>query len=155
MTDAGSASLSAMYQEELLAHYRAPSNRRELPEATARAARRNPLCGDALEVAIQLDVSAPTGPLLADVAFTGRGCSIAVASASMMTAATRGLNPDEALELVALVDAMLTRTDPASELPHTLAALRAVAPFPGRHGCASMPWLALRDALRDALHEIA
>jgi hypothetical protein len=32
-------------------------------------------------------------------------------------------------------------------LPHSLVALRAVAPFPGRHGCASMPWLALRDAL--------
>ncbi len=188
------ASLSAMYQETLLAHYRAPHNRRELPDATARAARRNPLCGDALEVAIRVDaphdvsqsvshpvsqsasepvlpsrsrshsrvqsrldtttsssVQSPTAApssALADVAFTGRGCSIAVASASMMTDATRGLGRDEALRLVSVVEAMLTQGAPALQLPESLTALRAVAPFPGRHGCASMPWLALRDALQ-------
>jgi len=151
MTGPGSASLSAMYQETLLAHYRAPHNRRDLPDTTVRASRRNPLCGDALEVAIRLDSSPSSEHTLADVAFTGRGCSIAVASASMMTDVTRGLGRKEALQLVALVEAMLTQAAPALYLPPLLTALRAVAPFPGRHGCASMPWLALRDAL----HEVA
>ncbi len=141
-----SASLAAMYQETLLAHHRAPYNRRELPEATHTASRKNPLCGDALEVAIVVDADR-----IADAAFTGRGCSIAVASASMLTRVVPGLTRLEAQTLVEDVEAMLTGATDTAHLPAALDALRGVAPFPGRHGCATMPWLALRDALRDVV----
>jgi nitrogen fixation NifU-like protein len=140
-----------MYQEALLAHYRAPHNRRALPGATAKGSRRNPLCGDALVVEVLIgptdQPSEDGSPVLLDVGFAGRGCAIAVASASMMTDTVSGQRCSDALRLIALVDAMLTAGHPAPDLPHSLVALRAVAPFPGRHGCASMPWLALRDAL--------
>jgi nitrogen fixation NifU-like protein len=145
------ASLAAMYQEALLAHYRAPHNRRALPHATAKGSRRNPLCGDALEVEIQTGAAGEQTddnlPVLLDVGFAGRGCAIAVASASMMTDTVLGLRCVDVLRLIVLVEAMLTSGHPAPDLPHSLVPLRAVAPFPGRHGCASMPWLALRDAL--------
>lgn len=147
MSDVLVASLAAMYQETLLAQYRAPHNRRELVNATHTAARKNPLCGDALQVAVRFDAD-----VIADAAFGGQGCSIATASASMMTDVLAGLTRDEALALVDEVESMLTHATPAANLPSKLEALRAVAPFPGRHGCATMPWLALRDALRDALH---
>ena len=71
-----SALLSAMYQERLLAEYRAPKNRRDMPGATARAERTNPICGDAIGVMVHV-----TNDVLRDVSFTGHGCSLAVASA--------------------------------------------------------------------------
>ncbi len=151
VSDVSAASLAAMYQDRLLAHHRAPQNRRDIEGATHAAARSNPLCGDALRVTVCIDAN-----VVVDAAFTGRGCSIAVASASMMTEVLPGRSCEEALALIDDVDAMLRslQTSPTSrpDLPAALEALRGVAPFPGRHGCASMPWLALRDALsRDAL----
>lgn len=136
------ASLSAMYQETLLAHHRTPHNRRELVGATHSASRRNPLCGDAIEVAVLV-----ADGRVAESAFTGRGCSIAVASASMMTDVLSGRSLADALTLVTAVEAMVTGAHRDIVLPDALDALRGVAPFPGRHACASMPWLALRDAL--------
>ena len=129
-----------MYQDELLAHYRAPHNRRELAAATGTGARRNPLCGD--EICVQVHVEQDT---IIDVAFDGRGCSIATASASMLTNVVRGISPRNALAIADAVDRMLRGEAP--DLPDTLQALRGVAPFPARHGCATMPWAALRDAL--------
>ena len=58
--------LSALYQEVLLDHYRRPRNKGALPAATANATGRNPLCGDEVNVAVQLD-----GDRIADVKFTG------------------------------------------------------------------------------------
>lgn len=135
-----SASIAAMYQEALLAHHRAPHNKRELRDATARASYKNPVCGD--EITVMLQVSEG---VIADAAFSGRGCSIATASASMMTDVLRGLSVAESLALGEAVDRMLNGA--VVELPEVLTPLRGVAPFAGRHGCARMPWQALRDAI--------
>jgi nitrogen fixation NifU-like protein len=146
-SDAGSdptpATLAAMYQEELLAHYRSPHNRRDVPRATGIGSRRNPLCGDEIGVAVLVEDG-----VIADAGFSGRGCSIATASASMLTDVVRGLPPHDALAIADSVDAML-RGETAA-LPDELRSLHGVAPFPARHGCATMPWAALRDALAHA-----
>src|SRR6187402_1916009 len=101
------ASLSARRQELLLAEYRAPKNRREMPEATARAEQKNPLCGDAIAVMVR-----EVNGRIADASFTGAGCSIAVASASLLTQVVRGRTTREALSLAADVDRMLDRATP-------------------------------------------
>jgi nitrogen fixation NifU-like protein len=137
------ALLSAMYQDTILSHHRAPHNRRVLDGATTEGRRKNPLCGDEIRVQLRIE-----GDRITDVAFGGRGCSIATASASMLTDAVRGATPKAALALASAVDAMLQGR--ATVLPDALEALRGVAGFPARHGCATMPWAALRDALRDA-----
>lgn len=134
------ASIAAMYQEALLAHHRAPHNKRALSDATAEASYRNPVCGD--EITVQVRV---VGDVIADAAFGGRGCSIATASASMMTDVVRGLRVSDTLALGDAVERMLSGG--TVELPDSLTPLRGVAPFAGRHGCARMPWQALRDAL--------
>lgn len=130
-----------MYQEALLSHYRAPKNRRVMTDATARGVHRNPLCGDDLEVAVRLD-----GGVLADVAFQGRGCSIATASASLLTLAVAGASVRDARATADTLDAMLAG-DEAPTLPEELAPLRSVAPFAARHGCVRMAWQALRAAI--------
>jgi nitrogen fixation protein NifU and related proteins len=145
------ASIAAMYQEALLAHHRAPHNRRVIDAPTAVGARKNPVCGD--EITVMVSVAADA---VQDVAFTGRSCSIATASASMMTDAVAGLTVGEALAVADAVDRMLhavgaggaSGVDAVPEpLPDALTPLRGVAPFPGRHGCAMLPWQALREAL--------
>jgi nitrogen fixation NifU-like protein len=139
-TSSQTATLSAMYQDALLAHHRAPRNRREIPDANGSGARKSALCGD--EIRVQLRVE---DGVIADVAFGGRGCSIATASASMLTEVTRGMTPRDAVALAGAIDDMLQGK--GVELPEALVALRGVAPFPARHGCATMAWAALRDAL--------
>jgi nitrogen fixation NifU-like protein len=136
-----SATIAAMYQDALLAHHRAPHNRRELPDATSQAVHRNPVCGDEIRVLVVVHDG-----MVRDVAFQGRGCSIATASASMMTDAVAGVSVSQALALCDAVERMLQSSESVS-LPESLTALRGVAPFAGRHGCARMPWHALREAL--------
>ena len=140
------ASIAAMYQDALLAHHRAPHNRRVLEAPTASGARRNPVCGDEIGGMVALDAD-----VVRDVAFTGRSCSIATASASMMTDAVAGLTVGEALAVADAVDRMLHAVGAVgsapSVLPEALTPLLGVAPFPGRHGCAMLPWQALREAL--------
>ena len=140
------ASIAAMYQDALLAHHRAPHNRRVIESPSAVGARKNPVCGDDITVMVVLDRD-----VLREVAFTGRSCSIATASASMMTDAVPGLAAGEALAMADAVDRMLHTSgadaNAESQLPEALTPLRGVAPFPGRHGCAMLPWQALREAL--------
>ena len=142
---ASSAALSAVYQERLLAEYRAPRNRRDLTDATSAAARRNPVCGDAIRVMVR-----ERDGTLDDVAFTGEGCSLAVASASLLTQVVVTRTTADALALVGLVESLLRGDAAAGALPDALAPLAGVVPFPGRHGCVLMPWLALREALMRA-----
>jgi nitrogen fixation protein NifU and related proteins len=135
-----SASIAAMYQDALLAHHRAPHNRREMPGATSRASHKNPVCGDEITVMVAVHDGVVT-----DTSFGGRGCSIATASASMMTDVVRDMPVSDALMLSDAVERMLGGG--TVDLPEALTPLRGVAPFAGRHGCARMPWQALRDAL--------
>lgn len=139
------ARLEALYQELILDHYRRPRNKGALEAATARAAIKNPLCGDEIEVQIAME-----GDRLADVRFVGRGCSISQSSASMMTELVRGRSAAEVEELIACAGAML-RGDAAAALDDRLGEMRAlagVARFPTRHRCATLAWEALLRALR-------
>ena len=141
---AGSARLSALYQEMILDHYRRPRNKGTLEAPTATAAVKNPLCGDEIEIQITLD-----GDRIDALRFAGRGCSISQASASMMTEVVPGLCLADVRALIALMAAML-RGDPAAAADDRLGQLRAlsgVARFPSRHRCASLPWEGLARLL--------
>src|SRR6185369_6210130 len=83
--------LNDLYQEVILEHNKNPRNFREIPDADQYADGKNPLCGDALRVYIELD-----GDTVTDVAFKGSGCAISKASASMMTQAIKGKSREEA-----------------------------------------------------------
>lgn len=143
MRDTSSAQLSAMYQERILQHYRAPHGRGALAHPTSQGARKNPLCGDEFRVSIAVSDSRIT-----EVGFEGRGCSISTASASMLTDAVRGLAVHEARLLMDRVERLLHGEVPANpESLGDLIALAGVAAYPQRVGCARLPWNALRDAL--------
>ncbi len=141
------AQLSAIYQELILDHYRRPRNKGPVDDApnVHRAARRNPLCGDELALAVTFDAGGNVG----EVRFTGQGCSISQASASMLTQTVRGRSRDEARALLARFSAMM-RGDAAAAADPALGELRAlsgVARFPNRVQCATLAWSALAEAL--------
>ncbi len=139
-----SASLAAMYQEVILRHYRAPHGRGLPAGASAVGARRNPLCGDDIQVGIVTD-----GERILEAGFDGRGCAITTASASMLTDAVRGQRLDDVRRLMTRVERLVRgEAGDDADLPGDLIALAGVAGYPQRVGCAEMPWRALGDAVR-------
>jgi len=146
---ADEAQLSAIYQELILDHFRRPRNKGALEslggDVVRGAERRNPLCGDAVALAVAFDVDGR----VREARFTGQGCSISQASASMLTQAVRGKTRDEAQALVARFSA-LVHGDAAAAADASLGELRAlggVARFPARIRCATLAWSALADLL--------
>src|SRR5688572_26816674 len=120
--------LDELYRELILDHYRHPHNRGALARPTSKAEGYNPLCGDEINVELQLD-----GGVIKDVAFSGRGCSISQASGSMMTDAVKGRTVAEAMALLGDFKRMMMEpeVEPAEDLGD-LEAFQGVAKFPVR-----------------------
>lgn len=74
------------YRDYILDHYRNPRNFGHLDNPDAAAEDTNPLCGDA----IRMELSVSKDGTVADVRFSGKGCAISQASASMLTEAVKG-----------------------------------------------------------------
>lgn len=134
--------LGALYEEVILDHNRSPRNWGELPEGR-HVDGRNPLCGDRISLSVQLD-----GDVLTDIRFTGEGCAISKASASMMTQAVKGKTRAEVERIFEGFHDLVTgkgATPPDKSLG-SLRAFAGVARFPTRVKCATMAWHALKEA---------
>jgi len=77
--------MSTIYQERILQHASTPHNFGRLPNATQKIVLDNPLCGDV----IQMEVEVVNG-VVKYVMFTGKGCAISKASASLLTDEAKG-----------------------------------------------------------------
>ena len=138
-----SAQLSALYQEMILDHYRRPRNKGTLEKADTSVEMKNPLCGD--EIGLQLSFA---GEEVSDVRFSGRGCSISQASASMMTQLVKGKTRSEIDSIRRRFrDLMLGQASADDKELGSLRALSGVARFPARVKCALLAWSALDRAL--------
>lgn len=136
--------LDELYREVIMDHYRNPHNRGTVDEPTASIALNNPLCGD--EIELQLLVR---DDHVAEARWSGQGCSISQASASLMTDALHGLSTEDALKLVANFQGLMHGEEPPHADPELgdLEVLSGVARFPVRIKCALLPWEALSKAL--------
>lgn len=74
-----------LYKELILDHYQHPHNHGTLPDATNSYEDSNPLCGDKIRMELKIE-----NGVIADVKFTGKGCAISQASASMLTDEIKG-----------------------------------------------------------------
>jgi len=136
--------LRELYQQVILDHNRNPRNFKELPGATRKVEGFNPLCGDHYTVFLNLD-----GDVIKEVSFTGSGCAISKASASVMSSTVKGKSTEEANRLFETFHSLVTgdrSTVDAGELGR-LAAFSGVSEFPARVKCATLAWHTLRTAL--------
>ena len=115
-----------IYREEILEHYRHPQNFGAVKKKTHSVSASNPLCGD--NITIELRVQAGK---VNDVGFTGSGCALSTASASLFTEWLRG---KDLAQLKKVKDAKLFKL---IEVPIT----------PVRHQCVLLPLHALKRSL--------
>ena len=83
-------SLDDLYRQNILDHYQNPRNWGTLPHPDITAEDANPLCGDRL----RMDLEVKDGRI-EQVRFTGQGCSISRAAASMLSEAIEGKTVEE------------------------------------------------------------
>ena len=153
--------LDDLYREIILDHYRSPRNRGELAPPAVRAEGHNPLCGD--EIQVYLDV---VDGVVNDIKITGSGCSISLSSASMMSQAVKGKKIADVKALVnrfrsmmgldiadADSDVLSIDDETEVEVPEVklgdLEALQGVVKFPVRIKCATLAWITLTQAMAE------
>ena len=147
--------LEDLYREIILDHYRTPRNRGELAPPAVRAEGHNPLCGD--EIQVYLDV---TDGVVSDIKVAGQGCSISQSSASMMSQAVKGKSLAEVRALARRFKGMMSvdeaEADEAEQAAADavklgdLEALQGVVKFPVRIKCATLSWNTLAQGLEES-----
>ena len=82
------------YRDYILDHYRNPRNFGTLEHSDVEAEDLNPLCGDQIRMQLELDDG-----VVKDVKFSGKGCAISQASASMLTEVVKGMKLSDVAKL--------------------------------------------------------
>ncbi len=134
-----------LYQELILDHNRSPRNFHTMENADRVAEGDNPLCGDHYTVYLKTE-----GGKISDISFSGSGCAISKASASIMSSVIKGKSLEEAEHLFQLFKKVVTgEDDDAASVKELgkLAAFAGVAEFPMRVKCATLAWHTLHNAI--------
>jgi len=139
------SALEQLYRDAVLEHYRRPRNRTPLAAPDARALVQNPVCGDQVRVELEL-----ADGRAQEIAAISRGCSIAVASGSLMTECARGRTEAEIAKWHASLRALVEGEGEVGELPEALRVFERVRDLPSRRRCALLAWEALEAAFEQA-----
>ncbi|MEX2235964.1 MAG: SUF system NifU family Fe-S cluster assembly protein [Dehalococcoidia bacterium] len=139
--------LDDLYQEIIVDHYRNPRNKGPLPDAMVACQQDNPFCGDEITVELRVEDG-----VVSDLMWDGRGCSISLSSASMMSDELKGKSVDEALAFAAHFRELMQGKGDQSEWEELgdLEALKGVTKFAVRVKCATLAWATFEEALQQA-----
>ena len=145
-----SLDLEELYQEVILDHSRRPRNFGVLENADVLVHGDNPACGDEIHLGVQFG----TDGRLEEIKFSGQGCAISLASASMMTTKLKGKSRAEATEMGRAFQNLVTagESEQAKSLGD-LQLLQGVRKFPQRVKCAMLAWRAVEQALAQSAGE--
>ena len=149
----------------VLDHYKNPRNRVNEPMEDASVVERghNPQCGDEIEVGLYIE-----DQTIRDIKFRGRGCSICIATASIMTEHIKGQSLTASTQLATTTLHWLkheintttntkgiTNTDPTSTppTPPPIPAMAIALNFPIRWRCTSLAWQALHGAINATVQD--
>ena len=139
--------LKELYQQVILDHNKSPRNFRKMDNASSTAEGYNPLCGDHIDVYVLVEDG-----IVKDVSFSGEGCAISKASASVMTSMLKGKTKEEAEKLFNKFHDLVTGKlgdDLDTDGLGKLAVFAGVQEFPVRVKCASLAWHTMLNALHD------
>ncbi len=137
--------LRELYQEMILEHGRHPRHCGVMPHANRQAKGFNQLCGDQLTLYLEIENNR-----IKDISFTGSGCAISIASASLMSETLKGKNEQEAMLFFQFFHQLLTAENGTRNLlkeAEKLAVFSGVKAYPARVKCATLAWHTLQAAL--------
>ncbi len=137
--------LNDIYTEVIAEHSISTRNKRVLdnPDAVLQAI--NPSCGDEIQIAVKI-----TDGVIEDIAFTGSGCAISQASASIMVDLTKGKTLENARSTIHLFLKMIKREvidDESLDALEEAVALKNIANMPARVKCATLSWHTLLEII--------
>lgn len=141
------SNLDSLYRTVIMDHYKHPRNKGTVEEGDALTVdMNNPTCGDRIQLQLQVEDG-----VVQDAKFTGEGCSISMASASMMTDAVKGKTIQDALNMSKGFSDMMLGEDVDTEALEfgDMEALQGVSQFPARIKCATMAWKALEKGFHE------
>jgi nitrogen fixation NifU-like protein len=144
--------LEQMYQDVILDHYKHPHHRGLREPFAAEVHHVNPTCGDQITLRVALD-----GEQVTDVSYDGQGCSISQAATSVLADQVIGQSVGDAIKTVEAFNGMITSRGNVEGDPDVLGdgvAFAGVSKYPARVKCALLGWLAFKDALAQASHQL-
>lgn len=138
--------LDNLYRQVIMDHYKNPRNKGSLEDGSLIVDMNNPTCGDRIHLTMKVEDGKVT-----DAKFDGEGCSISMASASMMTQTIIGQDMDKALKLSHIFSDMIQGKDFEDEDMDLgdIEALQGVSKFPARIKCATLAWKAMEKGLNE------
>jgi len=139
--------LEDLYQEIILDHYRSPKNKGVLEEYTHHSSGYNPLCGDRLEVYVNLKDDA-----INNLAFEGEGCAISVASSSLLFEKIKAMRTEDAEHVINVFRQLIVGEEISDEDQKSLDKLMIfsnINNYPSRVKCAILGGHAILAALRN------
>jgi nitrogen fixation NifU-like protein len=139
-----------LYQQLILDHSKRPVHAGLRDPFDAEVHHVNPTCGDEITLRVRL-TGEGEDRTVEDISYDSQGCSISVASASILAEEVTGHPLTKALETFAAMRSMLTSkgADPGDEeVIGDGVALSGVAKYPARVKCALLSWMAFTDALQ-------
>jgi nitrogen fixation NifU-like protein len=141
-----------LYQDIILDHYKHPHGRGLREPYEAEAHHVNPTCGDEVTMRVHL-----VGDLIEDISYEGMGCSISLASASVLHDVMQGRTVAEAFGRHGAFVALMSgrgEVTPDEELLEDGVAFAGVAKYPARVKCALLSWMAFKDATARAVADV-
>lgn len=135
--------LDQLYRSVIMDHYKNPRNKGIIEESSITVDMNNPTCGDVIHLTLQI-----ADGIVQNAKFEGDGCSISMASASMMTQIVKGKKVDEALKAATVFSDMMLGKDVDDSIDlGDIEALAGVSKFPARIKCATLAWKAMEKGV--------
>ncbi|NBJ71134.1 MULTISPECIES: Fe-S cluster assembly sulfur transfer protein SufU [Clostridia] len=137
--------LDTLYRQVIMDHYKNPRNKGRIDGDALTVDMNNPTCGDRIQLTMQVEDG-----IVKEAKFEGEGCSISMASASMMTQAIKGLEVEKAIKMSHIFSKMMLGEDVDTEGVDLgdIEALQGVSKFPARIKCATLSWKAMEKGVK-------
>ena len=134
-----------LYKEIILEHARNPSHQGHIENPSVVQEGINRSCGD--EVSLELKIN---NDIIQEIKVNAKGCSISVASGSLMADLVEGMEKNKAIELIEKFKSMLTKDEEINflEKEEDCLAFKGVKKFPIRVKCATLVWSTLEIAIK-------
>jgi nitrogen fixation NifU-like protein len=159
-----SPELAGLYQQVILDHSKLRKGSGLVDGGVAESHQLNPTCGDEITLRLHLVDGTGTGagasdstggstgePIIERLSWDGQGCSISMASASLLSELAPGLTPTELTERIALFREMMRSRGAGVEDDEPLgdaAVLESVSKYIARVKCAMLAWVAAEDTVQ-------